>query len=252
MTAMSWYETPPFERGKTWMNAFPPTFDPLDQVGSTGFYTPALNYEGKVYMFSDTIYGTGVPVIVRCVRNNSGQQQTAYVQGAGTAGTGFNMAPGRLVVFDPAFVRQRVCQYSILAGAEAYPVDELLPTVGVSPGDLFYIVISGPALVYTGGATMNATISIGDWVAAASASVTQSATSVVAGQTDGGGIASLTGITTTVTASSLIGIQFRTLGRFLNTATNAFTSATTMSSAVLTANQTNTTCVIMVESPCSW
>src|SRR5512135_2161628 len=115
---MPWFETPPFERGKTWMGqGSSPTFDPTDQVGSTGFYTPAVNLEGKVYMFPDTIYGTGVPVIVRCVRNNSGQQLT--VQGV-AAPTACNLKPCRLVIFDPNFPRQRVCAYAIESFAEAF------------------------------------------------------------------------------------------------------------------------------------
>jgi hypothetical protein len=248
---MPWYETPPFERGKTWMNAFPPTFDPLDQVGSTGFYTPALNLEGKVFMFPDTIYGTGVPVIVRLVRNNSGQAQ-ANASNAITGATAVTMQPGRLVVFDPAFPRMRVCQYSQVAGQEAYPVDELLPTTGVSPGDLFYIVISGPALCYTGGTTMGVGLFFGDWVAANTAVVT-GATSAA---TDGGGVAALTGITSTSTNIAQMNFQylenFNMLGRVIGTPAAALSSATTTGTTALTASQTNTSIVVMVESGRAW
>lgn len=243
---MSWFETPPFERGKTWTNQFPPTFDPTDQVGTTGFYTPATNLEGKIYWFPDTIYGTGVPVIVRCVRNNSGQQLA--VQGVASP-TGFAMQPGRLVVFDPYFPRQRVCQYAITPLIESYPVDELLPAAGVSPGDLFYIVISGPALVYTTGQVMNSSIMVGDWVAA----ITGSSTCSTSAATDGGGIAALTGITAaTTTQTGLVALNARPLGRVINTPAAALTSATTVSSTALTASQTNTSLVVMVQGYNAW
>lgn len=246
---MPWFETPPFERGKTWMNQFPPTFDPTDQVGTTGFYTPALNLEGKVFWFPDTIYGTGVPVVVRVVRNNSGQNQANTANGI-PATTAFAMQPGRLVVFDPAFPRQRVCAYASVAGVEAYPVDELLPSAGVSAGDLFYIVISGPALCYTGGANMAASLYLGDWVAA-NTSVVTGATSAA---TDGGAINAITSITAMSSTALTEAIEqtHRLLGRVIGTPASALTSATTTGTTALTANQTNTSVVVMVQACGAW
>lgn len=138
---MSWTETPPFDRGNSFVNG-----NTIDTVNDP---YPGVNFEGKEYIFPDKQYGTGVPVKVRAVRNTTG---------------GF-VLPGRLYAYDPAYPRQRVNTATVLAGGRGWPADELLPAAGVQNNDLFFIVISGPCLVYTG-ATPGASnvIAVGDQV----------------------------------------------------------------------------------------
>jgi hypothetical protein len=74
------------------------------------------------------------PVKVRLVRND----------------TGGLVLPGRLYAYDPAYPRRgSTRQTTVIASEEGWPVDELLPAAGVQNNDLVYVVVSGPALVYT-------------------------------------------------------------------------------------------------------
>ncbi len=123
---MAWTEAPPFFRGNTFMNG-----STIDTVNDP---TPGEQFEGKEYIFPDTVYGTGVPVKVRCVRN----------------GSLLPVLPGLLYAFDPAYNRRRVLTATTVTSQKnVFPADELLPAAGAPVNDLFYLVISGPALIYT-------------------------------------------------------------------------------------------------------
>lgn len=137
-------EAPPFARGETFYNGSVPSS--LSDV--------ARNYEGKEYVFEDTIYGTGLPVRVRVVRNSAA----------------YNLKPKKLVSFDSANFGKCVNAYTKTTAAHGYPVDELLPAGGVAPNDLFYIVVDGPALVTSPAAGV--AVNVGDAIVAITAATT--------------------------------------------------------------------------------
>jgi hypothetical protein len=116
-------EAPPFERGSTFYNGMP--IDTNDLGG--------VNLEGKEFEFEDEFHGTGHKVRVRVVRNSGA----------------FNLKPKRLVTFDAAAYGRRCNGHTAVDAAYAFPVDERLPAAGVVPNDLFYVVVSGPALCVT-------------------------------------------------------------------------------------------------------
>lgn len=125
--------------------------------------TPDLNdlkfaeIEGITKVFEDITWNAaGVKpartgdrmVVCRLVRNMSGV--TLYAK--------------RLVQIDPTNPN-RVTGYADTSALECYPVDEFLPAAGVPPGDLFWIVIKGPAMCLTpmdGGPFGNTSIAAGD------------------------------------------------------------------------------------------
>lgn len=124
----------PFPRGGGWFNGgiIPSTLVAGDEPA--GF-----NYEGKEYRFEDQWYGTGLFITVRVLRNSGST----------------NILPGQLVD-----VSSVIGYYSntVLPGTNAkapttveatysFPADEFLPPQGVPPGDLFYVVVRGPALL---------------------------------------------------------------------------------------------------------
>lgn len=116
-------EHPPFERGSTFYNGG--TIDANDLGG--------VNLEGKEYVVNDDIYGTGLQVKLRVVRNVSG----------------INLLPKRLVGFKSGFLGRRVDGYADVTNEYSFPVDELLPPGGVPNNDLFYVVVEGPAAILT-------------------------------------------------------------------------------------------------------
>jgi hypothetical protein len=129
----------PFPRGTTY-GVLTATSDYQDQ-----------NLEGREYTVPDNNPTTGIPrsnrfVTLRVVRAATGSNNTVL--------------PGYLVVPDSTNASGKnnnnnvmaESQFSALAGtgaARAFPVDEYLPSTGVLIGDLYYIVIKGPAGVYT-------------------------------------------------------------------------------------------------------
>lgn len=126
-------EAPPFERGQTFYNGA--TIDSGDYGGT--------QLEGMEWEFEDLDYSANGGVATkrsnervrcRCVRNVSG--------GA--------LLPKRLVTFSAdEYFGRRVDGYGNSTAEQAYPVDEFLPSAGVPDGDLFWIVVKGPATVLT-------------------------------------------------------------------------------------------------------
>jgi hypothetical protein len=153
---MAGYADPPFNRGSSLQ-------DGLATVDSTA----GANYEGMEYEFEDVNPSTGVvrsgrKVRVRCVRNSSG----------------FAILPKRLCKFALTAGKygRIVTGYCTTVGEESYPADEYLPSTGVADGDLFYIVVEGPALVKTDlAAGANNVFNVGDKITALTA-VTSNAT----------------------------------------------------------------------------
>ncbi len=129
------------ERGSTWYAGR--TIDTANYEG--------VDREGDTKVFEDKLWSaTGVKgernqarsVVCRLVRNVSGVTLFAKT----------------LVVLDPTTPNRVTGRSTVLFG-ECYPVDEFLPATGVPNGDLFWIVIGGPAKVLTPmtGAEFNAT-----------------------------------------------------------------------------------------------
>jgi hypothetical protein len=114
-------EAPPFQRGETFYNGG--TIDSGD-LGGAG-------WEGKEFEFYDDLHGTGQMVTCRVVRNASG--------GA--------LKPKHLVKYKTGYFGRRVDSPTIATAARGLPVDEKLPAAGVPDGDLFYVVVNGPAKI---------------------------------------------------------------------------------------------------------
>lgn len=161
----------PFDRGQT------------AQTGLTTIDATVLNnLEGSEFDCQDVdpntgIVRTGRPIRLRCVRNKSG--------GA--------LLPKRLVQFSTTAGEYGswVTGYATVTADVAYPIDEYLPSTGVADNDLFYIVVSGPALVLTPlDAGSDNVINVGD--------VLNSLTAATSGATTAGRVASadFTGATT--------------------------------------------------------
>jgi len=167
---------PPFKRGETWYNgeAIPATLP-------TGTFPGGWGLEGQQFIWQDSQtdtgnpfngnnaggYGTGFPVVTRVVRNNAA----------------YNIKPGQLVLIDGTsdyngntiVPGQGASGITATEAAHCFPADEYLPPAGVPPGDLFYVVVSGPCMVKTA-ASMTAAIAIGDKLVSATST---------AGTTDG-------------------------------------------------------------------
>jgi hypothetical protein len=143
------YDNLPFARGATY--------------GATAT-TDATHLEGREFIHIDRAYGTGLPVRVRCCRNNSGAAilPKFAVKFNLTAGKGFYDCSGRCTV---TAERTGIC-------------DEFLPSAGVPDKDLFWVVIEGPTLAKTdlAGADNNV-INVGDPLWALTAATTGATTS---------------------------------------------------------------------------
>lgn len=158
---------PPFPRGSTWYDGA--TIDTTNYGG--------LEHEGHDWWFEDVnpnIFPastagarqarTNRMVRCLCVRNVSG----------------IALLPKRLVRFQRTAgspMVGRVDGYAYTTADEGYPVDEYLPSTGVPNGDLFWIVIEGPALVLTdlAGAANNV-VNVGDILTALTAATSQATT----------------------------------------------------------------------------
>jgi hypothetical protein len=179
-------EAPPFVRGGTYYQG-----GSIDTTSLGG-----VNLEGKEYKFEDTVYGTGMYVTCRIVRNS---------------GT-FNLRPKRMVSFDSSYYGQRVNGYTATTGGAGFPVDELLPAAGVPPNDLFYVVVDGPAAVLTPlDAGADNVVNVGDILAAITAATT--------GATTAGRVASLDATAATFS----LGTERNAIGRAISAATTANT-----------------------------
>jgi hypothetical protein len=150
-------ENPPFTRGDTWYSG-----DTIDSNNLGG-----VELEGMEWVFEDRNPSTGArrtsrPVLCRVVRN------------VGAAA----LLPKRIARFaaTAGLYGQRVDGYATTTAAEGYPVDEYLPTAGVPVNDLFWVVMSGPAVCLTSIADMSADISVGGWVVALTAATSGATT----------------------------------------------------------------------------
>lgn len=96
--------------------------------------------------------------------------------------SGIALLPKRLVSLqkggtDGRYLIGRVDGYTTTDGQEGFPVDEYLPAAGVPNGDLFYVVVAGPATVTTDLAGAgNDVINVGDIVTALTAVTSQATT----------------------------------------------------------------------------
>lgn len=168
-----WQDSPPWERGNTFYNGNAP--DPNDLY-------PDVQREGKEYFFNDTIYGTGVPIKARMVRND----------------TGGLVYPGRLYRYKPGYRRQRVDRATVVANEEGVPLDELLPAAGVQDKDLVYAIVAGPCLIYLPDTpSAGLVIALGDQVVAT--------TAATSGAPDAGSISVGNTVGSTALANGVIG-----------------------------------------------
>lgn len=117
-----------FPMGSTWYNGG--TIDTSNLQG--------VNYEGKEYIIEDDP-PTGPPT-----HRTYKYKRLQLVRNWSTGSVA--LLPKRLTNYAAGFHGRRVDSYSYLNAMPAYPVDEYLPAAGVAYGDLFYIVIEGPAL----------------------------------------------------------------------------------------------------------
>jgi hypothetical protein len=142
-------EAPPFARGETYFAGAPkdPMYaDPLHLLGKE--YVFEVNSQGLSPTLGTLPYDpSGRAVRVRVVQNKS----AVNLKGARVA---------RFQAADP--YGTTVDGYAAaLADRPAGVIDEFLPPAGVPPGDLFYLVVSGPTLVTQPG-TGAVAIAVGD------------------------------------------------------------------------------------------
>ena len=154
-------ENPPFERGTTFYGGA--TIDQNDLGGA--------NLEGMEFEFEDLVNAavgstktarSGHKVRCRVVRNAG---STAILPKTITC---FN-TPSSAATYGTK------ASGTSTAGAVGFPADELLPAAGVPVGDLFYVVVGGPALVAAPSGGHAAAIAANDALAVA-ANKTVSAT----------------------------------------------------------------------------
>lgn len=189
-----------------------------------------VDLEGQVKVFEDIDWGAaGVKpsrsarkVVCRLVRNM----------------TGLALYPKQLVSIDPASPN-RILGNTVTTGQECYPVDEFLPAAGVPDRDVFWIVVSGPAMCktpMTGAEFQTTSIAAG----AILTSGTTNGGSTAAGTTaPAGRVAGFPIVASTTVA------QFTDL---LNVAINSLGKA--MSGA--TSGQTNANILVNIRAPGSW
>lgn len=190
-----WYEEAPFGRGQTFRGVGGPA------AGSTD----GAEYEGREFWFPDQDFSTGKGLV------RSGQYVLCRIVRNIAA---FNILPSRVVNLTAGRPRQ-VDGYQVTGGGECFVSDEWLPAAGVAQYDLFYIVVKGPTLAYTGLAG-NATN-----VIAAKDPVTALTSSATSGATTSGRIksADYTG------ATAVLGNEvLNTIGRAMSAATTAETN----------------------------
>jgi hypothetical protein len=198
----------PFGRGETWYNG-----RTIDTNNLDGY-----NVQGRVVMFESFVWSDrGVKskrlhesqVICRVVRNNSG----------------FALLPKRLVILDPVNPNLAI-GLAVTTAVECYPVDEFLPSTGVPNGDLFYIVIAGPAMLLTpmAGAPFGTTsIATGDVLVGLTTSggTTQSGTTANGGRVAGFNILAST---TVAQFTDLFNAAVNWIGRAMSAVTSGQTN----------------------------
>lgn len=141
--------------------------------------------------------------------------------------SGVTLYKKRIVSLNP--LTKRAEGYTITTAQRGWPVDEFLPDTGVPNGDLFWVVVEGPAIVRTLMASQTANIAVGDLIVAA----TVNAASTAAGTTGTPGRPDTISITALTTAAQGLAV--------VNHARNAMLA---MSAA--TTGQTNTDLLVEV------
>jgi hypothetical protein len=159
-------EAPPFPRGQTYYNGT--TIDSNNLGGA--------NLEGTLWEFEDIDLNEATPG-VRSARTNR-PVTCMIVRNAAAAA----LLPKRLVTMKATtgatFVAQVDGYADTTAESPAWPVDEWLPAAGVPVGDLFYIVVDGPAMVLTAlEADANNVFSVGTRVVALTGATSGATTS---------------------------------------------------------------------------
>lgn len=185
----------PFQRGST-------AFSGVTTIGSTDL----AHLEGMEFVVPDTQYATGEDVRLRIVRNTTG----AAITGG-----------GRLVTF--ANFRLRAADgYCDTTLEFTRPVDDAYGTTfSIAANDLFYIVVSGPCLIYTAHSADAANVlTVGDFV--------QGATAATSGATTAGRMENATFAITGNTAPNLIKQVNAVIGRALTARTTANTNTLTL------------------------
>ena len=158
-------KTLPFPRGKTM---------------AQGVVTPDDSYfehlEGRLFEAKDTVHGTGVPVILRVVKNDKGSAITISTDGE----TFFKYS-----TTDAKDWGRRISAINNVAGGVAKPIDDFYtegsdPVSSIPDDDLFYIVEQGPCYAKTEASSVN--LSAGDPIASDNAGLVNGAVAA-AGET---------------------------------------------------------------------
>jgi len=193
---------------------------PLMERGQTAYGPTAsidtnalkfVHWEGKEFTFEDIDYND-VSVGTKPLRSKA-MVKCRIVRNMSSA----TLLPKRLARLKKSGldILSRVDGYACTtADGPCYPIDEFLPAAGVRHGDLFYVVVEGPAMVLTDIASgANNLISVGDWLVSLTGATTGATTSGRVKPQD------LTG------ATALLGneIQHR-IGRALSAQTTANTA----------------------------
>jgi hypothetical protein len=203
------------ERGSTWYNGG--TIDTNNLAG--------LEAEGSTKIFEDVRWDVAG---IKPARNQARSVTCRLVRNM----TGVTLYAKTLVVLDPANPN-RVTGRARVLFEESYPVDEFLPAAGVPNGDLFWIVLSGPAMVLTPmtGAEFNATsIALNDFIGAA----TTNGGSTAAGSTvPAGRAAALVPVNVALTTNTQYAQLIRDVTTYVGRAMSAMTSGQTNSNMLV-------------------
>lgn len=201
---MSRLADPPFIRGKTYSGTGTP--------GSTD----GAHLVGREWVFEDLDYSvTGQPKPVRSNRNVTVRavRNSCTINSGGEITTG-NLLPKRAVTFTAGGYNTTVDGYArTTAQGPAVLVDEFLPSAGVAPNDVFYVVTEGPAMgLMDPGQIVN--ISYNDNLVAL--------TGATSGATTAGRVAGA--VYTNLTSSNLADPIRNSIGRALTAATSGNTA----------------------------
>lgn len=140
--------------------------------------------------------------------------------------SGITLYGKRLAQLDPANPNQ-VLGYANTTGGECYPIDEFLPATGVPSGDLFWIVIKGPAVVLTpmtGAGFATTSIAAGDALGSltTAGASTQTGTTATAGRVAGFAVAAAT---TAGQFTDLLNFAINWVGKAISARTSGETNA---------------------------
>jgi len=222
---MSHFGTPPFPRGQTLFNKPYSDTSLTTSMGTT--------VEGQIWTFDDVHPTTGA-------RRSNRRVTCLAVRWTGdsdnSAGNGNNAAlPKHLAVLDAHRATNvtgatnlggtnGLCRSNQMArfgstlvvnSAKCYPIDEYLPTTGVAENDIFWLVIDGPATVYTPNAEFTA-FAIGSALVA----LTQTTAVITNGSTLVGRAAVIDNASTLGGTTSILGVMDRIIGMALSACTS--------------------------------